>query len=213
MSKILIATANEHKVQEIRSILAPLPWEFLSLRDVDPRLELKPPEETGCDYLANALLKARYYGEATGLPCLADDSGLEIEALNGAPGLYSHRFLSQCTHQYQKNERVLELLSQRPWDERRALFRCRAVLTGLEALLGPGAPEYLEAEGICPGFIAFQASGQEGFGYDPIFFYPGVGQHMAQMEPELKNFISHRGRAMRQLACKLGDLFLAQPTT
>lgn len=198
--KLLLATGNAHKATEMKEILAGLPVELVSLNEIDPKHTITEPEETGSTYLENALIKAKYYGQAANMACLADDSGMEIDALEGAPGLFSHRFLSQCQTQAEKNERVLEILHNEPLDKRHAQFRCLCVIYGLDKLGLTSSPdEYIKAEATCPGHIAFEAYGQGGFGYDPIFIPDlGNGRHMADLSASEKNEISHRGQAVRQ---------------
>ncbi len=198
--KLLLATGNAHKAAEMRAILADLPVELVNLSEIDPEHTITEPEETGSTYLENALIKAKYYGQVTHMACLADDSGLEIEALDGAPGLFSHRFLSQCRTQAEKNERVLEILHNEPLEKRRAQFRCLCVIYGLDKLgVSTASKEYIQTEATCPGHIAFEAYGQGGFGYDPIFMPDlGNGRHMAELSEKDKNKISHRGQAVRQ---------------
>ena len=198
--KLLLATGNLHKASEMRAILAGFPVETVSLEDIDPEHKFEEPEETGKNYLENALIKASYYGSRAGLPCLADDSGLEIDALDGAPGLYSHRFLSQCKNQDEKNTCVLELLKDRSWPERTARFRSVSVITGTELL---GGQPYLTSEGVCEGHIAEEKSGQGGFGYDPIFKVDSQNRCMAELSAEQKNELSHRGQAVRSVVLKL----------
>lgn len=154
--------------------------------------------ETGQTYLENALQKARHYHELTGRPCLADDSGLEIDALQGAPGLHSSRYGGAHTPHSEKNRLVLEALARVPEAERTARFRCVAVAVGL-------GPEPLVAEGVCPGRIAWEPAGCGGFGYDPIFWVPSEGATMAELPEGRKHQISHRGRAMRELARKIRE--------
>ncbi len=152
--------------------------------------------ETGETYLENALQKARHYHELTGMPCLADDSGLEIDALDGAPGLHSSRYGGAETPHEEKIRLVLEALAQVPESERTARFRCVAVAVGL-------GPEPLVSEGTCPGRIALTPAGCGGFGYDPIFWVPSEGATMAELPEGRKHQISHRGLAMRALARRL----------
>ena len=200
--KLLLATGNAHKAAEMKAILADLPIELVSLNEIDPNHTVTEPEETGSTYLENALIKAKHYGQAANMACLADDSGLEIEALDGAPGLFSHRFLSQCQNQAEKNERVLDILHNEPLEKRRAQFRCLCVIYGLNKLgITDSSAEYIKAEATCPGHIAFEAYGKGGFGYDPIFI-PNLanGRHMAELSEDEKNEISHRGQAVRQAA-------------
>ena len=209
--KLLLATGNPHKAEEMRAILAdaPVDLELVSLTEAAQGREILDPPETGKNYLENALIKAKHYGNTLALPCLADDSGLEIEALQGAPGLYSHRFLADCHSQAEKNARVLEILKDKPSEERRARFRCTAVIYGLSllALKRPGVElDYLSAVATCEGSIAFKACGKAGFGYDPIFLTDDRGCCMAELDAAEKNSISHRGKAVRAVVQQLADL-------
>ncbi|MGM9991696.1 MAG: non-canonical purine NTP pyrophosphatase [Candidatus Bruticola sp.] len=207
--RLLLATGNPHKAAEIKAILQKMPVELVSLHDLEG-LSVSEPAETGSCYLENALIKAKHYGQAAHMACIADDSGLEIEALEGAPGLFSHRFLSDCANQAEKNQRVLNILDNRPPEERRAQFRCVCVISGLSKL-GLAEPEYISSEAVCPGSIAFTAYGLGGFGYDPIFIPDAASQrHMAELSEEEKNHISHRGLAVRQAVQTLLNKLTAQ---
>lgn len=190
----VVATGNAHKVQEIRAILREYPVELLSLRDFEVDEE---PEEDGATYEANALIKARYYAKATGRPCLADDSGLEVDALDGAPGVISARFAGAETPHSEKIKVVLGHLQGVPDEQRGARFRCVA------ALVEPGGRE-VTCEGVCEGRIAHRPSGEHGFGYDPIFLLPERGCTTADLVEEEKNRISHRARAFLGLMKALG---------
>lgn len=192
--KVLIATANAHKVGEIREILASFPLELCDLRDFPP---VEPPDETGLTYAENALLKAVFYSKHTGLPALSDDSGLEVDALDGAPGLYSARFGGQDMPHSQKILRVLELLEQQPEKARTARFRCCC------AFVHPETGQTLTEEAICEGTIAPQPGGAHGFGYDPIFMVDSR-RTMAELPAEEKHTLSHRGKSLRGL---LGQLY------
>jgi XTP/dITP diphosphohydrolase len=192
--KLLIATANDHKVEEIRQILADFPVELCDLRDFPP---VEAPDETGLTYAENALLKARFYAKHTGLPALSDDSGLEVEALDGAPGLYSARFGGQDMPHSQKILRILELLEEQPERPRNARFRCCC------ALVDPLNEQTLTEEATCEGSIARKPSGDQGFGYDPIFLVDGR-RTMAELSGPEKHAISHRGKSLRGL---LGQIY------
>lgn len=189
MRKLVLATTNPGKVRELRRILEGLPAEVLSLADF-PGIE--PAEETGTTFAENAVLKAEAVAKATGLIALADDSGLEIDALDGAPGVYSSRFGGPDAEDVDRNQLVLDLLREIPDCERGA--RYRAVI----AIATPTGETVL-AEGACEGRIAREPHGAGGFGYDPIFLLPDRGETMADLaaaDPDLKNRISHRGRAL-----------------
>ena len=184
--KLLVATNNPGKLKEYRDLLGELPLDILSLGDEGLHFE---PDETGSTFEENAVLKATAFAERSGLLTLADDSGLEIDALHGAPGLRSARYgatrRGDDVHRYRL---VLRQLEGVPWDERTARFRC------VVALAAPGA-RVETAEGAVEGVIAFGPAGEGGFGYDPIFFIPEFNCTMAQLAPETKNRISHRARA------------------
>ncbi len=185
--KLLLATNNRGKRREWRALLAGLPVELLLPTEVGLTLEV---EEHGSTYAENALLKARAFAAASGLPSLADDSGLEVDALGGAPGIRSARYVSGSDEvRYQT---LLAALSDVPEAQRTARFRCVA------ALVTPDGQEFL-AEGVCEGRITFAPQGSGGFGYDPIFWLPGYGCTMAELPPEEKDRISHRARAAQAL--------------
>lgn len=185
--RILIATTNPGKMREISRILDRLPIDLASLDDFPPLVE---PVETGSTFAENARLKALYYHEATGLPSVADDSGLEIAALDGAPGVHSSRW--EGTDYGVKFRRIYELLEARGAPGSGARFVCRL------ALADRGRIEF-EAEGVIEGCIADHPRGDRGFGYDPIFFYPPLGRTTGELEPDLKATVSHRGKAFAEL--------------
>lgn len=188
--KWIVATHNPGKVAEARQILRPKGIELISLADLD---FLDEPPETGATFLDNALQKARFVFERLQTPCLADDSGIEVAALHGKPGVHSKRFSPAATTDA-NNALLLNKLAG--IEDRRARFRCVIALVTTD--------QTITAEGSCAGHIAHQASGNQGFGYDPIFMpddHPG--RTMAQLSGEQKNAISHRGRALRDLARRL----------
>ncbi|MDJ0659338.1 MAG: RdgB/HAM1 family non-canonical purine NTP pyrophosphatase [Crocosphaera sp.] len=189
MKTLIVATSNPGKLQEMQEYLIGLNW----------TLKLKPPEleieETGKTFLENAILKASQVAKALGEWAIADDSGLAVEALNGAPGLYSARYGDTDQGRI---ERVLRELGDN--NNRRGKFVCAI------ALARPDGSIALETEGICPGEILATPQGSQGFGYDPIFYVPSYQQTFAQMTPELKRDISHRGQAFAKLLPKLKEL-------
>lgn len=187
--RLLIATANAHKVEEIRQILAGYPVELCDLRDFPP---IEVPAETGATYAENAQLKARYYAKKTGLPALSDDSGLEVDALGGAPGLYSARFGGEDLPHSQKILRVLELLEEQPERPRTARFCC------CSTLFNPSTGQEWNQFATCEGTIAECPRGEQGFGYDPIFLVDEQ-RTMAELSAEEKHRISHRGQSLRGL--------------
>lgn len=189
---LLFATNNAHKVEEVRAILEGTGVVVRSLAEAG--VDVDPPE-TGDTFEANALQKARYLHERTGLPCIADDSGIEVDALGGAPGVHSKRFSPEGTDAA-NNRLLLERLAG--ITDRRARFRCVVALVGL----GPDRT----LEGRCKGRIADSPRGQGGFGYDPLFLPDEApGRTMAELSPAEKNAISHRGRAFRQLPAALQE--------
>lgn len=195
---VMLGTANPHKVEEIRAI-----WQGYNLEAVTLPSDTAWPEapENGENYLENALQKAKFYFELTHRPCVADDSGLEVEALNWAPGVHTKRFTPDHFSNAQKLQHMLDILQAiTDPQKRRARYRCTAVAYGF-------TPDPLVAEGTLNGWIGFQPAGQGGFGYDPIFCLDGSTQTLAQAGTEHKNTISHRSQAMRQLA----QMLLALP--
>jgi XTP/dITP diphosphohydrolase len=187
MTRCLIATSNPGKLREIRPLLAGLPIEWVTLDDVPP---CEPPEETGETFEANARLKARAYSIATGLPAVAEDSGLEIDALNGAPGVRSARFGGAALTYPERFRLIEDSLREKP-DHRSARFVCALALADGKRLL-------FEARGVVEGTIAPEPRGEGGFGYDPIFFYPPFGCTLAEAGNR-KSTVSHRGQAFAQL--------------
>jgi XTP/dITP diphosphohydrolase len=195
MQQLLIATSNQHKFDEFRALFHDLPFAILNLRDVGITDEV---EETGDTFRANAQLKAEGYSQRSGLLTLADDSGLEIAALNGAPGVLSARYGGvKGAAQLQL---VLDQLGDRPFHERLARFVC------VIAIAGPGR-DTIFTEGTVPGVIDFAPKGEHGFGYDPIFYVLEYGKTMAELPPDEKNRISHRAvaaRAAREMLLRIG---------
>jgi XTP/dITP diphosphohydrolase len=191
MSKLIVATSNPGKLQEMEAYLQGLNWE----------LALKPKEleveETGATFMENAILKASCVAKTMGEWAIADDSGLMVAALNGAPGIYSARY-GNCGSDAERNLKLLAELGDNP--NRQAQFVCAV------AIADPQGTIALKTEGICPGEILTKPTGNGGFGYDPIFYVPQLGQTFAQMKPEIKNKISHRGKAFQALLPQLKNL-------
>jgi len=186
--RLLVATTNAGKLREIREILRPTGIELLSLDEVG---KIPEPEETGATFAENSRLKARYYNARTGLPSVADDSGIEIDALNGAPGVHSARWHGE--HYPTKFAVIYGEL------ERQGLATSPARFVAHVALADEGRIVF-EATGAVEGEIAREPRGSHGFGYDPIFFYPPYGRTLAEVEGAEKAAVSHRGKAFRQLA-------------
>lgn len=194
MEKILLATGNSHKTRELRRILGDLPVELLDLSCIEPRPE--EPVEDGETFLDNALIKSRYYCQKTGLIAFADDSGLEVDALNGEPGVHSARYAGGDTPHSVKMAKVLQLLADVPDEKRTARFRCVAAATF------PDGREF-HADGAMEGLINHEPAGDGGFGYDPIVFLPDAGKTAAEISPQEKDQRSHRGKAFRALVQKI----------
>jgi XTP/dITP diphosphohydrolase len=192
MRELLLATTNYHKLEEYRAIFSGLPFHFLSLHEIHLDLDV---EETGTTFAENAELKALAYARASSMLTLADDSGLEIDALGGAPGIYSARFAGKETSYEERFRLLLEQLKGLTREGRTARFRCAITLAEPSGY-------YQTVEGTLEGLIADTPRGQYGFGYDPIFFIPELGMTSAELTPEHKNRISHRGQ-VAQLAAAL----------
>jgi XTP/dITP diphosphohydrolase len=192
VSRLVVASFNRAKAAEVAEILAAEGLAF-ALAPLSDFPDLRLPPETGDTFAANALAKARAAARGTGLPAVADDSGLEVEALNGQPGVMSARYAGEAASDEERFHKVLALMADVPEAQRTARFRCAA------AFVDPSGPELL-AEGTVEGRIARAPAGSGGFGYDPIFVPEGRDVTMAQLTPEEKHAISHRGRAFRALA-------------
>lgn len=188
MNELLVATENEGKLREYRALLGDLPVTIVSPHEKGLHLEVA---ETGATFAENAALKAAAYARASGLLTLADDSGLEVDALGGEPGVYSARYAGPAASDAERIAFLLDKMRDVPWPARTARFRC------VIAIAQPNGTVWL-AEGTCPGYIAFKPMGRHGFGYDPIFYLPDRRQTMAQLPPRVKNQISHRARAAAQ---------------
>ena len=195
-NRIVFATGNEGKLREIRMILADLDAELISMKEAGAD---GPIEENGTTFEENALIKARTVCERTGLPTLADDSGLVIDYLGGEPGVYSARFLGEDTPHSVKNRVILERLKDAAPGERAARFVCACA-----CVLPDGRERVVTA--TMEGEIAYETAGANGFGYDPIFYLPEYGCTSAELSPEEKNRISHRGKALRMMEEELGKL-------
>ena len=185
MRSLLLATTNRHKIEEYRAIFADLPFQLLSLKDISLDMDV---EETGTTFQQNAELKALAYASASGMLSLADDSGIEIDALGGQPGVYSARFLGPNVSYSERFRVILERMQGLPVAQRTARFQC--VITIAEP-----SGVHKSVEGTVHGIIADAPRGNYGFGYDPLFLVPEYGKTMAEMPPKLKHRISHRGRA------------------
>ena len=190
MSKqtLIFATGNMGKVNEFRQMLGE-DYEILSMKDLDVDVDIV---EDGNSFEENAVIKARAVAAATGRMVLADDSGFEVDALNGEPGIYSSRYLGEDTPYSIKNAEILKRCENVPDEERGARFVC------VIACAQPDG-QVETVRGVIEGKLAYEPKGENGFGYDPIFFYPERGMTTGEMEPEEKNAISHRGQAVRKM--------------
>ena len=187
MRSILLGTCNSGKVVEITRILDDTDWSFTSLREFE---NVESPEENGETYADNAIIKARYYATATGMPALADDSGLEVEALGGAPGVFSARYAGDNASDADRRSLLLSELAKTGDNDRRARF------VAVVAIASPDGTILNLSEGVCEGAITLAGRGTGGFGYDPLFVPDGYDQTFAELPENIKNRISHRGRAL-----------------
>ena len=187
MRSLLLGTRNPGKIYEIKLILGDLPLEFSSLNDFP---DVAVAVEDADTYAGNAIKKARFYARETGVPTLADDSGLEVEALSGAPGVISARYAGEHANDSDRRKLLLAELAKTGSDNRRARFVCAVAIATV-------AGEVLNlSEGICEGTITFEPRGESGFGYDPLFVPDGYDQTFGELSDEIKNRISHRARAL-----------------
>lgn len=195
MSTIVLASNNPGKVREFNALLAG------HHREVVPQSQFNVPdvEETGLSFVENAIIKARNAALHTGLPAIADDSGIEVDALNGAPGIYSARYAGKGANDQANLEKLLLDLAGVPEAERTARFQCLMVY-----MRHANDPTPLICQGTWEGRILFAPRGTQGFGYDPVFFVPTHDCASAELPPEVKNALSHRGQALRKLVAALG---------
>lgn len=194
--KIIFATGNKDKLREIRAIFGELGIEVVSMKEAGINVDIV---EDGKTFAENALIKARAVAKASGLPAMSDDSGLVVDALGGEPGIYSARYMGEDTSYRIKNANIIERLLGVPDEERTARFVCAA------ALVLPDGREFVR-EGAFEGRIGYEERGENGFGYDPIFYVPEKGCYSAELVPEEKNAISHRGKALREMRKVLEEL-------
>lgn len=195
MQRIIFATTNENKMKEIREILADFPVEILSLKEAGIQADI---DENGSSFEENAAIKAEAIERITGAIVLADDSGLEIDYLNKEPGIYSARYMGEDTSYDIKNQALLDRLDGVPDEKRTARFVC-----AIAVVLPDGGTEVVR--GTMEGIIGHEIAGKNGFGYDPIFFLPEYGCTSAEVSPEKKNELSHRGEGLRKMRKILED--------
>ncbi|MGM0652240.1 MAG: XTP/dITP diphosphatase [Bacillota bacterium] len=194
---IILATGNLHKVEEMKAVLEGLTFKIVSLKDYP---EVNMPEEDRSTFAGNAAKKAEVVSQATGEIALADDSGLEVEALSGRPGVLSARYAGVNSNDEANNDLLLRELKDVPPEKRRAKFTCAI------AVAVPGDQTYIVEES-CSGLIINELRGSGGFGYDPLFYYEPAGLTFAEMTAEEKNKISHRGKALRCMRDLMGKIF------
>ena len=188
IKELVIATRNMGKLEEFKVLMKDLPVEIKCLEDFG---EIEEPAETGRTFAANARLKAVYYAKKTGVPCIADDSGLEVQALDGAPGVRSARYAGEKAGDKENNEKLLHVMKSQV--KRTCRFRCAL------AVALPNGKVLHEVDGICEGMLLHAPLGEGGFGYDPLFWSTELHKGMAEATIQEKNKISHRGKAIRKL--------------
>ncbi len=194
--KVVLATANQGKVKEMSDVLNDFGFEVIAQTE----LGIESPEETGLTFVENAILKARYAAKMSGLPAIADDSGLVVKALSGAPGLYSARYAGSNADDGQNRQKLLRDLAHIPTEQRQAKF-----VSCIVFLQHATDPSPIIAEGECQGVITFKEKGENGFGYDSLFYSPEKGCTFAELETVEKKKISHRARALAVLKQKLSQ--------
>lgn len=190
-TKIVLASSNPGKLREISAIFADKPYQLIPQSEFN----VSDAEETGLTFVENAILKARHAAAATGMMAMADDSGIEVDYLQGAPGIYSARYAGQPCNNQANNDKLLNALKNVPAEQRTARFQCVIVL-----LRHAKDPTPLICSGTWEGLIVAQETGANGFGYDPLFYVPTHHCTSAELSPEVKNQLSHRGQALRKLA-------------
>ncbi|PJC85983.1 non-canonical purine NTP pyrophosphatase [Vibrio sp. HA2012] len=190
MTKIVLATGNQGKVREMADLLSDFGFEVLAQNE----LNVSDVAETGTTFIENAIIKARHAAKETGLPAIADDSGLEVDALKGAPGIYSARYAGNDSNDRNNLNKLLDDMRNVPEAERTARFHCVLVM-----MRHADDPTPIVCHGIWEGRILTEAHGSNGFGYDPVFFVPEKGCASAELEAAVKKQLSHRGKALQQL--------------
>ncbi|MCX8575328.1 MULTISPECIES: XTP/dITP diphosphatase [unclassified Gilliamella] len=190
MQKIVLATNNQGKVNELQNLLADAGFDIIA----QSQFNLPDADETGLTFVENAIIKARYAAKLTGLPAIADDSGLVVEALNGEPGIYSARYAGEHGNDESNNQKLLQALQPIPQEKRSAYFYCALVFMRHE-----NDPTPIICLGKWNGLILNELKGKGGFGYDPLFYVPELNCTAAELTKEHKSQISHRGQALKQL--------------
>ncbi len=197
MKQIVLATKNKGKIKEFSRLLADVEVEIMGM---DSFPHIVPVEETGATFAENAILKAKQVAEETGLIAIADDSGLAVDCLDGAPGVYSARYAGEHGDDGANNHKLLEIMKNIPAERRQGRFHC-AIAISL-----PGGQKTTVVEDVCQGSIAYKEEGDNGFGYDPLFIPDGFKKTMGQMEEDEKNKISHRAKAVAKAVAILKKL-------
>ncbi len=190
MKRIVLASGNPGKLREFQQLLSNTDYEIIP----QSKLDIPDADEIGLSFVENSILKARHASKLSGLPAIADDSGLEVDALNGQPGIYSARFAGTPSNDDNNNKKLLQELGDISAQQRSARFQCLLTLLRHEK-----DPVPLIFQGTWEGRILFEPSGENGFGYDPLFFVPEQNCSSAQLSAQVKNAISHRGKAMAKL--------------
>jgi XTP/dITP diphosphohydrolase len=190
MTKLVLASGNKGKLLEFQSLFAPLEIDVVAQSEFG----LDSPEETGLTFIENAILKARYASAKTGLPALADDSGLAVNALQGQPGIYSARYAGEAASDAENIDKLMDALQGVPMTGRQAQFHCVLAL-----MMHEQDPTPIVAHGVWHGHIAENKGGNNGFGYDPVFWLEQLGVTAAELSREQKSSLSHRGNAIKQL--------------
>ena len=201
-ARILLATSNPHKLDEVRAVLAPLGWSVIGLEDLTGAFE--EPVEDADTFAGNARIKAVDYARMTGVRCLADDSGLVVDALDGAPGVRSARYAGLGSNRAERDEanntKLLAAIASVPPERRAARFVCAMCLAD------PDGTVLAETQGHFEGVITTKPAGANGFGYDPLLYLPDMGCTSAQLSPEVKNSRSHRGAATRAMVDRIKSM-------
>lgn len=190
MTKLLLATGNQAKLRELKSLLHDLPYELVTPSEAGVSIKV---EEVGSSFEENARLKATAFASASHLLTLADDSGLEVDALGGQPGVLSARYAGENASDSERINYLLSRLKGVPWEKRQAHFKCVIAIAAPDGQL-----EF--CCGNCTGIITLEPRGEHNFGYDPVFYLPELGKTMAELPPEIKNRLSHRGQAARKVS-------------
>ncbi len=202
MKKLIVASNNEHKIKEIKQILKDFPFDILSLSEANIDVDV---EETGTTFEENAFIKANeIYKLTEKCMVLSDDSGLMVDALGGEPGVFSARYAGEHGNSKKNNEKLISELKGKKLDERKARFVCSLVLIIDESNI-------ISVRGEVEGYIIEEAAGKDGFGYDPLFFIPEYNMTFAEMSSEMKNSMSHRGRALAKLQKELDRVYIEKP--